>query len=105
MAKKALKKQIKQDLLDQLDRNGTHGDYYQDLVEDYMTLWDAKNALVEDINKRGVVVEYTSNTGQTNMKKNESVGELLKVNAQMTKLLDALGITPAQVIGDDDDEM
>lgn len=105
MTERALKKQIKQDLLDQLDRNGTHGDYYRDLVEDYMTLWETKNALTKDIGARGVVVEYISNTGQINMKKNESVGELLKVNAQMTKLLDALGITPAQVIGDDDDEM
>lgn len=105
MTAKSMRKLIKQDLLDQLERNGTYGRYYLDLVEDYMAMWDAKNALIEDIRQRGTVIEYTSNTGQTNPKKNESVGDLLKVNAQMTKLLDSLGISPAQVDADDDDEM
>lgn len=100
-----LRAEIKSDLLEQIERNGTCGKYYVDLIEDYMSLWDAKNGLVEDIRARGVTVDYISNTGQTNVKKNESVGELVKVNSQMTKLLDSIGISPAQVDADDDDEM
>lgn len=100
-----LRAEIKSDLLEQIERNGTYGKYYVDLIEDYMSLWDAKNGLVEDIRTRGVTVDYISNTGQTNVKKNESVGELVKVNSQMTKLLDSIGISPAQVDADDDDEM
>ena len=30
---------IQKDLLDQLDRNGTVGEFYIDLVEDYMDMW------------------------------------------------------------------
>ncbi len=105
MAKKVSRKRIKEDLLDQLERNGTVGSYYRDLVDDYMELWDAKSLLAKDIRGRGVVVEYTSNNGTVNKKKNESLGELVKVNDRMVKLLDALGITPAQAEGDEDDEM
>lgn len=105
MAVKDLRKAIKTDLLEQLERNGTVGQYYQDLVSDYMQLWDIKNMLIEDIEDRGAVVEYVSNTGTSNKKKNDSVGELVKVNDRMVKLLDAIGITPAQVDGDVSDEM
>ena len=107
MAKKQTisRKSIKEGLLNQLEQNGSVEDYYKDLVDDYMALWDAKNLLEKDIKERGVVIEYTSNAGVTNKKKNDSLGELLKVNDRMVKLLDALGITPTQSEGEDDDEM
>ena len=104
MARKLSRAAIKKDLLEQLERNGTVGKYYTDLVADYMELWDTKNSLQKDIRMRGVVVDYTSANGVKNKKKNESVGELVKVNDRMVKLLEALGITPAQEY-DDDDEM
>jgi endo-alpha-1,4-polygalactosaminidase (GH114 family) len=34
-----LYKEIRQDILDQLERNGTTGKYYLDLVDDYMDMW------------------------------------------------------------------
>ena len=105
MSKPSLRKAIKQDLLDQLEVNCTVGAYYTDLVDDYMALWETKNALIADIRERGATVVYTSNTGQENKKKNESVGELLKVNAQMVKLLESIGISPSQAEAGDDDEM
>lgn len=105
MDKIELREQIKNDLTEQLERNGTVGQFYQDLILDYMKLWDVKNMLIDDIDERGAVVDYTSNTGQSNKKKNDSVMELIKVNDRMTKLLDAIGITPAQTDGDANDEM
>lgn len=101
MSKRSL---IKHDLLDQLERNCTTGKYYVDLVDDYMELWNAKNLLIKDIKKRGATVEYVSNNGTINRKKNESVSEFAKINLQMIKLLAAMGISPSQA-GDDDDEM
>lgn len=90
--------------MDQIERNGTVGKHYTDLIDDYMALWDAKNGLIADIKERGPVVPYVTMNGTVNMKKNESVGELLKVSAQMLKILDGIGIQPAQ--GDVfDDEM
>ena len=102
MAKKATKKEIKQDLLDQLDRNGTTGKYYIDLVDDYMDLYDTKEKLIKDIKERGVTCKYQNGENQWGYKKNDSVDQLLKVNQQMLKLLDALGIKPSQD-GDIDD--
>lgn len=101
--KMEIREQIEQDLLDQLERNGTVGEYYKDLVRDYMSLWSTKNMLAQDIEERGAVVDYESNTGTINKRKNESVSELVKVNGQMIKLLDAMGISPAQAGGMDED--
>lgn len=95
--------EIRKDLLDELERNGTVGKYYTDLVDDYMTLWDTKNLLKADVKERGAVVEYISNNGTVNKRKNESVGELVKVNDRMVKLLEALGITPDGAVNDDDE--
>jgi len=99
-----LREQIQQDLLDQLERNGTVGTYYTDMITDYMKLWDTKNRLIADIEERGVTVESVTQAG-VNLKRNDSVGDLLKTNAQMLKLLDSLGIRPAQTDGDEDAEM
>lgn len=89
-----LRDTIREDLLGQLERNGTAGAYYTDLVEDYMELWDTKNKLTADIRARGVTVDIVTSAG-TNQRKNDSVGELVKLNAQMLKLLDSLGVKPA----------
>jgi len=103
MAKNPVKKtKIKTDLLDQLERNGTVGQYYIDLVNDYMELWDTKKKLIADIKERGVTVKYQNGENQWGYKKNDSVEQLIKVNQQMLKLLDALGIKPSQD-GDPDD--
>lgn len=96
---------IRADLLDQLERNGTVGKHYTDLVEDYMRFWDVKTMLQEDIETRGVVVIHTHDRGTKTTKKNDSVTELVKVNDRMVKLLDAIGIKPADQGGGADDEM
>ncbi len=95
--------EIKNDLSEQLDRNGTTGKYYGDLVCDFMDMFVTKCLLVDDIEKRGVVVTYDNGGGQKGRKKNESVEQRIKVNAQMLKLLAELGIKPSQTDGDVDD--
>ncbi len=97
--------EIQSDLLDQLERNGTTGKYYFDLVSDYMDLWVTKSLLVDDIQQRGVTVLYNNGGGQKGRKKNDSVEQRIKVNAQMLKLLSELGIKPVQLDGDDDEDM
>lgn len=104
--------EIKSDLLDQLDRNGTIGKYYTDLVDDYMDMWVTKCLLVDDIQKRGVTIKYDNGGGQKGVKKNDSIEQRIKINAQMLKLLSELGIQPAQTLGvipqpggDGDDEL
>lgn len=100
-----LYKKIKQDLADQLERNGTTGEYYYDLVGDYMDLWVTKCLLVDDIQSRGVITAYNNGGGQSGKKKNDSVELRIKVNVQMTKLLSELGIKPSQSDGDADESL
>lgn len=100
-----LYQEIRTDLVDQLERNGTTGKYYLDLVSDYMDLWVTKCLLVDDIQQRGVITKYDNGGGQKGHKKNDSVEQRIKVNGQMLKLLSELGIKPVQVDGDDDEDM
>jgi phage terminase small subunit len=91
------KSQIKQDLIDQLERQGIYGQHYLDLVNDYMALWDIKNKLIKDIKERGVSIRWETynrdgEVVQSGYKKNESIAELNKTNAQMLKILSELGL-------------
>jgi P27 family predicted phage terminase small subunit len=105
--KDELREQIRQDLIDQLERQGIYGRHYLDLVEDYMALWDTKNALISDIQKRGVMVRYQNGQNQWGHKKNDSVDNLVKVNKQMLMLLKELGLRAENFEADsnDDEEM
>ncbi len=106
--KKPSKTQIKQDLIDQLERQGVYGTQYLDLVHDYMALYDIKNKLIKDIKKRGVTVKYQHGKDQWGYKKNDSIAELNKTNAQMLKILSELGLKATNLEPEsdpDDDEM
>lgn len=99
------REKIKQDLLDRLELNGTVGDYFIDLVEDYMTFYDIKNELYADIEMRGVSLQYKNGPNQYGQKKNDSVQEAVKVNMQMLKILKELGIEAGTEVVDTDDEL
>lgn len=96
--------EIKGDLIRQLKQNQTAGRFYTDLIEDYMDLWLTKNLLLADIKTRGVTVRYNNGGGQSGYKKNDSVEQVLKVNTQMLRILDSIGIKPT-ISGDDEDEL
>lgn len=98
--------EIKQDMLDQLERNGTIGKHYIDLVSDYMNFWVEKCMLTEDIQTRGVNVRYDNGGGQKGTKRNDSIVDKIKINVQMLNILNALGIKPAPAdIGGEDEEL
>lgn len=78
--------------------------HFRDLVDDYMSLFDIKNKLNTDIRRRGVVIEWQNSKTQKGMKKNDSVSELVKVNAQMLKILQQLHIETVDVGDVEDDE-
>ena len=100
-------KDIKKDLLDQLEANGTFGKFFEDMIEDYMAMYVTKTLLVEDIQKRGTIVPYNNGGGQTGYKKNEAVDMFNKTNGQMLKLLSELGLKANAALGggDFDDEL
>lgn len=99
------REEIKKDLNDQLDRKGVYGKHYLDLIDDYMSMWDIKNELILDIEERGVSVKYQNGKNQWGYKKNDSIAELTKTNAQMLKILNELGLKASSLeMNDDDDE-
>lgn len=103
----ARKTDIKNDLVNQLERNGVHGNHYLDLINDYMCLWEIKNKLIKDIKARGVSVEWNNGGGQKGFKKNDSIAELNKTNGQMLKILNELGLRASDMepADDGDEEM
>ena len=100
----AKRNDVKNDLLDQLERNEVYGNHYIDLIDDYMAMWDVKNSLIKDIHEKGVSVKYQNGENQWGYKKNDSVRELTNVNNQMLKLLDSLGLKASKFETEDDDD-
>jgi hypothetical protein len=92
-------KEIREDLIDQLERSGTVGKFYNDLVDDYMDMWVTKCLLTDDIQARGVTISYDNGGGQKGFKKNDSIEQLIKINAQMLKILNELEIKPSTSYG------
>lgn len=103
---KERRQRIEESLLEQLEMKGADMDHFVDLVEDYMSLWDVKNDLLEDIKKRGVMYKDFSSVGIEMMKNNPSVRELVGINRQMLSILKDLDINTKTVARfNDDDEM
>lgn len=90
---------LRQDLLDQLERNGAAGSYYEDMVEDWLTYWEAKYELTEDIKKRGSKVVKLDSRGQKQIVNNESIDIMIKMSTQMQKILEFLQLKPPEQSG------
>jgi len=89
-------------LIAQLKSMNSDSATFLDLVEDYISFYNIKNELIADINKRGVSIEWVNSATQKGRKKNDSVSELVKVNAQMLKILQQLHIETVE--GDDTED-
>ena len=94
----ALRKQLR----DNGFREKDHA-YLFDRVEDYIALWMTKESLIADIDRRGVTVGWQNSETSRGEKLNDSVNALVKVNAQMDKLLDFLRLRPVVVEVEEDD--
>ena len=99
-----IKAKIEEDLIKQLTEKNTIQEYYIDLVRDYISFWEMKNSLIKDIKSRGVSISFISREGQEGYKKNDSLAELVKVNAQMLKILTDLGLRAAELEAVEADE-
>lgn len=97
------KRKILDSLQEQLALKGASLEHYEDLLKDYMSLWDAKNALVRDIKSRGVVYKDMSAAGNLMWKNNPSIKELVSVNRQMLMILKELKLSTDEVGGGDED--
>ncbi|MEK5058637.1 hypothetical protein BK126_03010 [Paenibacillus sp. FSL H7-0326] len=92
----ALRSMIETDLSAQLKDNKVTGHHFEDLLQDYLSLWDLKCKLIDDIKRNGIQV-----SGMHGPKSNPSIGDLHKTNDRMIKILDALGLKASPVEQDD----
>lgn len=103
--KKPTKTQVKKSLLEQLTQMGANIPFFEDLVEDYMCLWDVKNELQKDIKERGVTYKDVSSVGVEMMKNNPSTKELAMVNRQMLSILEKMGLSTDKCKIEEDEEL
>ncbi|MFQ8680818.1 MAG: P27 family phage terminase small subunit [Enterocloster sp.] len=98
------KKKIQESLELQLWKKGAKIECFQDLICDYMNLYDIKKALQKDIKTRGISYETTSASGYPIVKQNQSVKDLVAVGKQMLLILDKLGLTTGEIVPDSDED-
>ncbi|MDL2254472.1 hypothetical protein LJC49_10485 [Ruminococcaceae bacterium OttesenSCG-928-I18] len=92
MVKATRREEIKSALICQLKGMNRDNLHNSDLVEDYMSFWDDKVTLRKDVVKRGRKVSKYDSRGQKQTVNNESIDQIIKVNAQMLAILKTLGL-------------
>lgn len=97
--------QIRTDLQDQLNDMNKYGKFYDDLIEDYIQMVKTKDDLKQDIKEKGLRYKVKTGNGFMQVKPNESIPNFIKVNNQMLKVLESLGLKapPEGDPGDDED--
>ena len=95
------KAKIKDSLIKQLEVKNANVAHFQDLICDYMALYDTKKELQKDIKKRGISYETLSANGVKITKQNQSVKDLVAVEKQMMAMLKEMGLTTDAPTGED----
>lgn len=94
---------IKEDLSNQLVNQGKFGKQFEDMIEDYLFFVKLKEELQLDIKNNGLRCLRMTGNGFPSEKPNESVQNLIKVNAQMLKILQDLDLKTPDEEGEGDD--
>ena len=97
------KKQMKDDLMEQLRLQKKCINFYEDLVDDYIYYWELKKKLIADIKKKGIRYPTRNGNGLLVEKPNESVVNLQKVTITMLKILNDLNLKEPMIDSNDTD--
>lgn len=91
------KREIKEDLTNQLIAQNKSGKQFDDMIEDYLYFVELKEKLQYDLNANGIRYKSTGGNGFTTYKPNESYERLLKTNGQMLTILEKMDLkTPEE---------
>lgn len=101
--RETLRKRVKRSLEKQLEAKGADIDMFNDQINDYMTMWDLKEKLKDDIEENGLRMKYLTANGGYAEKDNPSVKQLPLINKQMLMLLKQLDISTDKVVKDGED--
>lgn len=97
-------KNIREDLNDQLRDQNKLGHQYDDLLDHAIYLFKLKDDLQDDIDLNGIRIKSMTGNGYEKVDDNKSVDKLLKVSAQLMKILNDLGIKEPTVDSDGEDD-
>lgn len=86
---------ISEDIKKQLRTLSKKGEYYNDLVNEYMYLLNVRETLKKDIQTKGVRYEFVNGNGKTQEKPNESVANLIKIEQILLKIFGDLQLNLA----------
>lgn len=92
------REKIKDSLLGQLVAKGADICLFEDLINDYMEMWDLKEQLIRDVRVNGLTKTYETATGNGAEKDNPSVKLVPAINKQMLALLKQMGISTDTVV-------
>lgn len=106
--RETIRARIKKSLQEQLSAKGADIEIFNDQINDYMSMWDLKERLKDDIEENGLRLNYTTANGGEAEKDNPSVKQLPMVNKQMLMLLKQMDISTNKVVKegcDTDDDL
>lgn len=83
---------IREDLKNQLLEQNRFGKQFEDMIEDYIFLVKLKDEIQKDLDSKGIRYRVKTGNGFTQLKQNESVVNIVKVNNQMLKILEDLDL-------------
>lgn len=98
-------KRIENSLKKQLELKGANVYHFEQLINDYCTLFSIKEKLKADIEDRGITITSFNSKGYEVQKPNPSITEITKISTQMIKILQLLQVSPDENISEDDDEL
>ncbi len=102
--RETVRKRVKTSLEDQLKAKGADIDLFIDQIKDYMTMWDLKEQLKDDIEENGLRLMYRTANGGVAEKDNPSVKQIPLINKQMLMLLKQLDISTDNAARDGSDQ-
>lgn len=107
MKRETLRKRVRISLEKQLIAKGADIDLFRDQINDYMSMWDLKEQLKDDIEEHGLRLNYSTANGGKVEKDNPSVKQLPLINKQMLMLLKQMEISTDSVVtdGNNDDDL
>lgn len=97
-------RELKRSMMDALAVRGVDEEVYRDKVQEYMDFWVRRQALRDDIARRGLTI--TDERGR--MTENRSVSLEIQVSRQMLAIFTTLGFREGALAAgqsDDDDEL
>lgn len=98
-------KKIKDSLIKQVEAKNANVEHFISLIDDYIWYWNQEKAMQKDIKERGFTFKTISSAGYEIQKENPSIKNALAYNKQKLSILKELGLTTANTILEDNDEL